>query len=150
MAHPGDAAESAYVSLSRHLANATMVRGPGFTVIERVDADAMTTLHVSGIQFILQAVQDDTDAGVACVFFKGLANLLSTVTPGDALKIHSSLRHRLSAAGIEPDGTKWEPLFAYERRLLNLASKDPGLLQEATATPVPTDAAAPENHIDAT
>lgn len=149
VAHPGDAAETAYVSLSRHLANATMVRGPGFTVIERVDADAMTTLHVSGIQFVLQAVQDGTDAGVACVFFKGLANLLATVSPGDALKIHSSLRHRLAAASMEPDGAKWEPLSAYERRLLNLASKDPGLLQEATATHAPTDAAAPEDHVDA-
>ena len=52
------------------------------------------------------------------------------------LTSHSTLRHRFSAAGIEPEpnSKEWEAFFSYERRLLNLASKDPGLIQEAAGS----------------
>ena len=111
-----------------------MVRGAGFSVLESVDSEALVTLHVTGLQYVVQLIRDSVAANVACVFFKGLANIITTATPGDAISIQSALRHRFSAAGIEPDvGSKdWEPFFAYERRLLNLASKDPSLVQRAT------------------
>lgn len=47
----------------------------------------------------------------------------------------STLRKRLASTGVEPTtGSKqWDPLFSYEKRLLNLASKDAALVQEAGA-----------------
>ena len=73
------------MSLSRQLSNATMVRGPGFSVMESIDAEALTTLHISGVQHTVQAIQDGMPVNVACIFFKGLANILATVSPGDAI-----------------------------------------------------------------
>lgn len=73
------------MSLSRQLSNATMVRGPGFSVVESINAEALTTLHISGVQHTVQVIQDGMPANVACVFLKGLANMLATVSPGDAI-----------------------------------------------------------------
>ncbi|WFD34362.1 cohesin complex subunit [Malassezia cuniculi] len=135
--HTSDGTEAQYVSLSRQLSNATMIRGPGFSIVKSIDADAMITLHVSGVQFIVQSIQEGMQPGVACAFFKGLANILTTLVPGDAIKM--SLRQRFSAADLEPTaGAKeWEPFFSYEKRLLNLASKDPSLVQEVASGTAP-------------
>ncbi|WFD32942.1 cohesin complex subunit [Malassezia sp. CBS 17886] len=135
-----DTTEAHFVSLSRQLASATLLRGPGFTVLKAIDANAMVTLHVAACQRFLQYLTEDSAReGKAPVFFKGMANLLATVTPADAMKIHSTLQQRLSAANVEPTASEksWDPYFAYERRLLNLAAKDATIVSEA-------------NHYDAT
>ncbi|PKI82513.1 hypothetical protein MVES_003333 [Malassezia vespertilionis] len=129
-----EASEAHFAALSRQLANATMVRGPGFSVVEAIDADAMVTLHVAGIQQVLQYIIDGTcDQARAVVFFKGLSNLLSTVTPADAIKIHSVLHQRFAAAHVEANAREkqWDPYYSYEKRLLNLAAKDPKIVKEA-------------------
>lgn len=65
-----------------------MIRGPGFSVVQAIDADAMITLHVAGIQLVLQYIQDGTShQGHEPTFFKGLANLLATVSSADAIKM---------------------------------------------------------------
>ena len=84
---PTEPAESAFVALSRQLANATMVRGPGFTVVESIDADAMVTLHIASCQQVLLYLDERENKTHVCVFFKALSNLLSTVTPVDAMKM---------------------------------------------------------------
>ena len=48
----------------------------------------MVTLHVAGIQQVLQYVQDGTGhKGHEPAFFKGLSNLLATVSSTDAMKM---------------------------------------------------------------
>lgn len=129
-----DATESHFTALARQLANATMVRGPGFTVLEAIDAQAMVTLHVAAIQHVLQLrSESEAQAALAPVFFKGLAQLLGTLTPVDAIQVHSTLHQRLAAAEVEPaSGQKvWDPYFSYEKRLLNLAAKDAAIVHRA-------------------
>ena len=80
------------MALSRQLANATMIRGPGFSVVQAVEPDAMVTLHVAGIQQVLQYIQDGTgNKGYEPAFFKGLSNLLATVSSTDAMKMYVSI-----------------------------------------------------------
>lgn len=128
-----DASEAHFVALARHLSNATMLRGPGFSVVAAVDAQAMVTLHVAGCQEVLRWLHDGT--AHAPLFFRGLAQLLGTITPADAMQIHAALQQRLAAAHVDPAADRaWDAYAAYEKRLLGLAAKDADLVQEAAGT----------------
>ena len=130
-----DASEAHYISLSRQLANATMIRGPGFSVIQSVDPKAITTLHVAGVQQFISYFHEGTgNKGREPVFFKGMANLLATLLPADAMKIHTTMQQRFLATNIKPEqgAREWEPYFSYEKRLLNLAAKDADIVKEAS------------------
>ena len=130
-----DASEAHYISLSRQLANATMIRGPGFSVIQSVDPKAITTLHVAGVQQFISYLHEGTgNKGREPVFFKGMANLLATLLPADAMKIHTTMQQRFLATNIKPEqgAREWEPYFSYEKRLLNLAAKDADIVKEAS------------------
>lgn len=83
-----EGSEAHFISLSRQLANATMVRGPGFSVLQAIDSDAMVTLHIAACQMVLSYRQEGTaNPNHEPVFFKALANLVSTVSPVDAMKM---------------------------------------------------------------
>ncbi|CCV00698.1 unnamed protein product [Malassezia sympodialis ATCC 42132] len=136
-----EASETHFVALARQLANTTMIRGSGFSVVQAVEANAMVTLHVAAMQQIIQNWQAaEEDPTPVLVFFKGMAQLLGTMTPVDAMKVHSTLHQRFAAANIVPvPGAKgWDPYHNYEKRLLHLAAKDPSLVQEAAQYSVPT------------
>ena len=84
-----EGSEAHFISLSRQLANATMVRGPGFSILQAIDADAMVTLHIAACQLVLAYRQERTaNQTHEPVFFKALANLVSTVSPVDAMKMY--------------------------------------------------------------
>ncbi|WFD25032.1 cohesin complex subunit [Malassezia equina] len=140
--HYGDeVSETHFLALARQLANTTMIRGSGFSVVQAVDAKAMVTLHVAAVQQVIQYWQAAGDTATSVlVFFKGMAQLLGTLTPVDAMKIHSTLHKRFAAANIDPvPGAKeWDPYHNYEKRLLHVAAKDPSLVQEAAQYNVPT------------
>ncbi|WFD21141.1 cohesin complex subunit [Malassezia caprae] len=136
-----ETSEAHFVALARQLANTTMIRGSGFSVVQAVDANAMVTLHVAAVQQVIEYWQAaGEDATPVLVFFKGLAQLLGTMTPADAMKVHSTLQQRFAAASIAPvPGAKeWDPYHNYEKRLLHLAAKDPSLVQEAAQYNAPT------------
>ena len=125
--------EPRLVSLARQLANATMIRGPGFSVVRAIDANAMVTLHVAAVQQFVQYVRDGGHEGHEAKLFKALVHLVGTLHPSDALKIHATMQQRLAAAHVEPEQSNkaWDPYFAYEKRLLNVAAKDAHLLHTA-------------------
>jgi len=125
--------EPRLVSLARQLANATMIRGPGFSVVRAIDANAMVTLHVATVQQFVQYVRDGGHEGHEAKLFKALVHLVGTLHPSDALKIHATMQQRLAAAHVEPEQSNkaWDPYFAYEKRLLNVAAKDAHLLHTA-------------------
>lgn len=136
-----ETSEAHFVALARQLANTTMIRGPGFSVVQAVDANAMVTLHVAAVQQVIQYWQAaGDDATPVLVFFKGMAQLLGTMTPVDAMKVHSTLHQRFAAANVVPvPGAKeWDPYHNYEKRLLHLAAKDASLVQEAAQYNAPT------------
>ncbi|WFD45230.1 cohesin complex subunit [Malassezia psittaci] len=127
-----ESSEAHFLALARQLANATMLHGPGFSIVQAIDADPMVTLHVAGTQKVLEYWEDPSnDKRDISVFYKGLMHLLATVSPKSAMQIHATIHQRFSAAHFQPEaGAKeWDAFFAYEKRLLNLAAKDAELIQ---------------------
>lgn len=136
-----EASEAHFLALARQLVNTTLIRGSGFSVVQAVDARAMVTLHVAAIQQVIQYWQEAGDhPTLALVFFKAMTQLLGTMIPVDAMKVHSTLHQRFAAANLVPvPGAKeWDPYHHYEKRLLHLAAKDPSLVREAAQYDVPT------------
>ena len=80
--------EAHFVALARQLANATLLRGPGFAVAHAIDADAMRTLHVAGAQQVLAWHAAPPHEGHVATFFRGLAPLLGTVSPAGAMQMY--------------------------------------------------------------
>lgn len=80
--------EAHFVALARQLANATMLRGPGFAVAHAIDADAMRTFHVAGAQQVLAWHAAPPHKGHVATFFRGLAQLLGTVSPAGAMQMY--------------------------------------------------------------
>ncbi|WFD00990.1 cohesin complex subunit [Malassezia yamatoensis] len=127
-----ETSEAHFVALARHLANATMLHGPGFSIVQAIDADPIVTLHVAGTQKVLEYWEDpSSDKKKISVFYKGLIHLLVTVSPKSAMQIHATIHQRFSAAHIQPEASakEWDAFFAYEKRLLTLAAKDAELIQ---------------------
>jgi cohesin complex subunit SA-1/2 len=57
--------------------------------------------------------------------YKGMANLLMTATPTDAVKIKSAMDRDYRAANVQvpPASKAWDAQRSYEKRLLKIAAK---------------------------
>ncbi|ETS59677.1 hypothetical protein PaG_06609 [Moesziomyces aphidis] len=128
----GDAgSEARFVSLSRQLANALVVRGAGFTALRKIDARCLISLHSRASEHIAQKVAAAERNGDKRVkqkmpaLYKGMANLLMTATPTDAVKIKSAMDRAFRAANVQvPSAAKaWDAHRSYEKRLLKIAAK---------------------------
>nr|WJN25054.1 sister chromatid cohesion subunit [Moesziomyces parantarcticus] len=128
----GDAgSEARFVSLSRQLANALVVRGAGFTALRKIDARCLISLHSRASEHIAQKVAAAERNGDKRVkqkmpaLYKGMANLLMTATPTDAVKIKSSMDRAFRAANVQvpPAAKAWDAHRSYEKRLLKIAAK---------------------------
>ncbi len=138
----GDASgEARFVSLSRQLANALVVRGAGFTALRKIDARCLISLHSRASEHIAQKVAAAERNGNKKVrqkmpaLYKGMANLLLTATPTDAVKIKSAMDRAYRAANvtIPPTAKAWDAHRSYEKRLLKIAAKS-ALFAPAMAT----------------
>ncbi|KAI3476904.1 hypothetical protein L1887_61495 [Cichorium endivia] len=128
----GDAgSEARFVSLSRQLANALVVRGAGFTALRKIDARCLISLHSRASEHIAQKVAAAERNGDKRVkqkmpaLYKGMANLLMTATPTDAVKIKSAMDRAFRAANVQvpPTAKAWDAHRSYEKRLLKIAAK---------------------------
>ncbi|SPO27520.1 related to Nuclear cohesin complex subunit [Ustilago trichophora] len=128
----GDAeGEARFVSLSRQLANALVVRGAGFTALRKIDARCLISLHSRASEHIAQKVAAAERNGNKKVrqkmpaLYKGMANLLLTATPTDAVKIKSAMDRAYRAANVQipPTSKAWDAHRSYEKRLLKIAAK---------------------------
>ncbi|SPO27175.1 related to Nuclear cohesin complex subunit [Ustilago trichophora] len=128
----GDAeGEARFVSLSRQLANALVVRGAGFTALRKIDARCLISLHSRASEHIAQKVAAAERNGNKKVrqkmpaLYKGMANLLITATPTDAVKIKSAMDRAYRAANVQipPTSKAWDAHRSYEKRLLKIAAK---------------------------
>nr|WJN25060.1 sister chromatid cohesion subunit [Tranzscheliella williamsii] len=140
------ASEARFVSLSRQLANALVVRGAGFTAIRKIDARCLISLHNRASEHIAQKVAAAERNGNKKVkqtmpaLYKGMANLLMTATPTDAVKIKSAMDRAYRAANVQipPASKAWDAQRSYEKRLLKIAAKStlfapPGTAKKASA-----------------
>ncbi|CBQ72593.1 related to Nuclear cohesin complex subunit [Sporisorium reilianum SRZ2] len=128
----GDAqGEARFVSLSRQLANALVVRGAGFTALRKIDARCLISLHSRASEHIAQKVAAAERNGNKKVrqkmpaLYKGMANLLMTASPTDAVKIKSAMDRAFRAANVQiaPTAKAWDAHRSYEKRLLKIAAK---------------------------
>ncbi|KAJ9480177.1 Cohesin subunit SCC3 [Pseudozyma hubeiensis] len=139
----GDSAsEGRFVSLSRQLANALVVRGAGFTALRKIDARCLISLHSRASEHIAQKVAaaerngNKKDRQRMPALYKGMANLLLTASPTDAVKIKSAMDRAFRAANVQipPTSKAWDAHRSYEKRLLKIAAKST-LFAPAKATP---------------
>ncbi|SAM82881.1 related to Nuclear cohesin complex subunit [Ustilago bromivora] len=128
----GDAnGEARFISLSRQLANALVVRGAGFTALRKIDARCLISLHSRASEHIAQKVAAAERNGNKRVkqkmpaLYKGMANLLITATPTDAVKVKSAMDRVYRAANVQipPTAKSWDAHRSYEKRLLKIAAK---------------------------
>nr|WJN25055.1 sister chromatid cohesion subunit [Pseudozyma flocculosa] len=128
----GDAqGEARFVSLSRQLANALVVRGAGFTALRKINPGCLISLHSRASEHIAQKVAAAERNGNKKVrqrmpaLYKGMANLLMTASPTDAVKIKSAMDRAFRAANVQipPTSKAWDAHRSYEKRLLKIAAK---------------------------
>nr|WJN25059.1 sister chromatid cohesion subunit [Sporisorium sorghi] len=123
--------EARFVSLSRQLANALVVRGAGFTALRKIDARCLISLHSRASEHVAQKVAAAERNGNRKVrqkmpaLYKGMANLLMTASPTDAVKIKSAMDRAFRAANVQipPTAKAWDAHRSYEKRLLKIAAK---------------------------
>ena len=84
-----ESSEAHFVGLARQLANATMLHGPGFSIVHAIDTDPIVTLHVAGTQKVLEYWEDPSqEKKNLLVFYKGLMHFLATVSPKSAMQMY--------------------------------------------------------------
>ncbi|KAJ1301134.1 hypothetical protein OPQ81_003546 [Rhizoctonia solani] len=123
------------IALAKALSGALIIRGAQLSVLRRLDTAQVANIHTTCISWIVTKIsgyqtkgnKDARNRSVA--FFKSLVWLLGTVESADAIRIKNHLDTTLSDAKIEtPASSKvWEPLRAYEKRLITAMAKDKAL-----------------------
>ncbi|CAO1636551.1 unnamed protein product [Parajaminaea phylloscopi] len=124
-------AESRFVSFSRSLSSALVIRGAHLAVLRAIDADALLQIHKQGAEYAArkwkaaEAADNKAIKARSPVFWKGLSNLLVSATARDAHSIKSLLEQAVKDAEIDIPATSksWEPYRQYERRLVALMAK---------------------------
>lgn len=148
------ATEEHLVSLARHLQGVAAVRGAQLAIVSRMPAADHLCLHVDALKWAVaklarfEEAKRKADRDRLLSFFKALGHLLFGLDGRSALKVYVLLPSRLAARQsidtvdfgskttldalldenkIEvPAMSKiWEPVRAYQRRLITNMSKDP-------------------------
>ncbi|KAG8699732.1 hypothetical protein FRC08_005131 [Ceratobasidium sp. 394] len=123
------------IALSRALQSAVVIRGAQLSIVRRLDTAQVASVHTSCISWIVkkiagfEAMGNKSARNRAVAFFKSLVWLLGTVESADAIRIKNHLDVSLQDAKIEtPASSKvWEPLRAYDKRLITAMAKDKAL-----------------------
>ena len=128
--------------LTKILASAFTIHGSHFTVLKHIHPNGAETFHTDSIRSIFKKIanyakQERLSKSVAvktryaqkraqCLtIFKCLILLLGPVVGRGALAIKAAMTDALEQAGVEVTPNRmWEPLRAYEKRLVLIASKD--------------------------
>lgn len=128
--------------LTKILASAFTIHGNHFTVLKHLHPSDAEAFHTDSIAStfvkIANYAKQERISKVADVktryakkraqclsIFKCLILLLGPVVGRGALAIKTALKDAMDQTGIEPTPNRmWEPLRAYEKRLLLIASKD--------------------------
>ncbi|GAA5880996.1 hypothetical protein JCM1840_007214 [Sporobolomyces johnsonii] len=129
------------ISLGRNLVQVAVVRGAQLAIVSSIPAEDHLHVHVDSLTFIVKKLAhfEETkrkeDRNKALSFFKALAHLLFGLDGKSALKVKTTLDSLLEKNGIEVSATSktWEPIRAYQKRLITAMSKDPSIKSRAQA-----------------
>ncbi|GAA5920161.1 hypothetical protein JCM6882_006360 [Rhodosporidiobolus microsporus] len=138
---PDSLTEEHLISLARHLVGVVVVRGAQLAVVDHLPIEDHLRIHLDGIKWIVKKLAhfEETkrrdERNKALAFFKALAHLLFGMDGRNALKVKTSLDSLLDEHNIEVSTTSktWEPIRAYQRRLITAMSKDPSIQKAATS-----------------
>ncbi|CAE6434925.1 unnamed protein product, partial [Rhizoctonia solani] len=123
------------VALAKALSGALVIRGAQLSVLRRLDTAQVANVHTTCISWIIKKISGYQTMGNrnarnrSVAFFKSLVCLLGTVESADAIRIKNHLDVTLGDAQVEtPASSKvWEPLRAYDKRLITAMAKDKAL-----------------------
>ncbi|KAF8688572.1 STAG domain, partial [Rhizoctonia solani] len=123
------------IALAKALSGALVIRGAQLSVLRRLDTAQVANVHITCISWIVKKISGYQTMGNknarnrSVAFFKSLVWLLSTVESSDAIRIKNHLDVTLTDANVEtPASSKvWEPLRAYDKRLITAMAKDKAL-----------------------
>ncbi|CAE6431345.1 unnamed protein product [Rhizoctonia solani] len=123
------------IALAKALSGALVIRGAQLSVLRRLDTAQVAIVHTTCISWIVKKISGYQTMGNknarnrSVAFFKSLVWLLGTVESADAIRIKNHLDVTLSDAQVEtPASSKvWEPLRAYDKRLITAMAKDKAL-----------------------
>lgn len=123
--------ESRFVSLSRSISSALVIRGAHLAILRAIDPPSLLHLHKRGAEYVAKkwkAAEQANNKAIkarAPAFWKGLGNLLISASARDAHKIKSAMDQAILDAGIEvpPASKSWDPQRQYEKRLVTLMAK---------------------------
>ncbi|QRV98964.1 cohesin protein [Ceratobasidium sp. AG-Ba] len=124
------------IALAKALQSAIVIRGAQLSIVRRLDTAQVASVHTTCISWIVkkisgfEAMGNKSARNRAVAFFRSLVWLLGTVESADAIRIKNHLDVSLQDAKIEtPASSKvWEPLRAYDKRLITAMAKDKGTL----------------------
>ncbi|GAA5890955.1 hypothetical protein JCM8208_003106 [Rhodotorula glutinis] len=141
---PTTTTEEPLVSLGRQLSGIAAIRGAHLAIVGSLPAEDHLRLHLDALKWIvpklarLEETKRKDERTRAIVFFKALAHLLLGLDGRSSLKVKTTLDSLLDehdlADAVSATGPKvWEPVRAYQRRLITAMSKDPSI-RKAAAT----------------
>ncbi|GAA5939798.1 hypothetical protein JCM10213_007796 [Rhodosporidiobolus nylandii] len=135
------ASEDHLVALGRNLVQVVVVRGAHLAIVSHIPTEDHLRIHLDALKFIVKKIAhfEETkrkdERNRAIVFFKALAHLLFGLDGRSALKVKTSLEALLDEHNVEVAETSktWEPVRAYQRRLVTAMAKDPTIHKLALA-----------------
>ncbi|KAF8452670.1 hypothetical protein L210DRAFT_3639153 [Boletus edulis BED1] len=138
--------EERMVGLAKQLATSFLVRGAQLAVVRRLDSRYVVKTHKDLLQEAVKNVsayeksKNKKRLGLSVSFFRALIPLLKGVESRDALGIKAYLDQLVSDAKIEvkPTAKMWEPLRAYEKKLVSIMHKGTGKGRKAKGGAVGT------------
>ncbi|GAA5877410.1 hypothetical protein JCM16303_003321 [Sporobolomyces ruberrimus] len=136
-----DASDEHLVSLGRNLVQIAVVRGAQLAVVSTIPAEHHLRIHVDALDFIVKRIKQFVETkrtderNKALSFFKALAHLVFGLDGRGALKAKTTLDSLFENHEIEVSATSktWEPVRAYQKRLVTNMAKDPSIKSRAQA-----------------
>ncbi|GAA5861795.1 hypothetical protein JCM5353_000546, partial [Sporobolomyces roseus] len=136
-----DSSDEHLVSLGRNLLQVIVIRGAQLKVVKSLPSENHLKIHLDALDYIVKQIKQFTelkrsdDRNKALSFFKALAHLVFGLDGRSALKAKTTLDSLLEKHGVEVSTTSkiWEPIRAYEKRLISNMAKDDTIKSKAQA-----------------
>ena len=165
-----DEEPAATIALGRVIATAFVIQGTHFTILRQIHPSDVCDLHLASLDFLSrklanyvkqtkmtgrksattqahgQAKMDQT-----LTLFKVLVNLLGPIGGREALRIRQKMDDTWRTSGVKPgNGKGWDGWRSYEKRVTNIAMKDPTIKKNTISERRDVDEDGDENNEVAT
>ncbi|KZT59992.1 hypothetical protein CALCODRAFT_449346 [Calocera cornea HHB12733] len=129
------------VSLAKMLSTTFVIRSGHFAILKRMPSVHVVAVHRDCIGWLFGKLQTSINLpntkrrNKVASLWRCMVPMLSTAEPREALQIKRHLDNAIKETKVEITEEKlWEPLRAYEKRLVNVMAKDKAIGEAARAT----------------